>query len=68
MLKHKTERPMLLSKKRKNCKGELDRTENIERAMVKYLLYKELKEQHRHHKKLVRGSDNKLKSLRKSEA
>lgn len=58
---------MLLSKKRKNCKGELDRAETTERAMAKYLLYKELKEQHKHHKNLMRGSENKLESPLKSE-
>lgn len=67
MVKHKTERPMLLSKKRKNSKGELDRTETIERDMAKYLLYWELKVQHRHHKNLMSGSENKLESPLKSQ-
>lgn len=67
MVKHKTERPMLLSNKRKDSKGELDRAETIERAMAKYLLYWELKEQHRHHKNLMSDSENKLESPLKSE-
>lgn len=39
MIKHKTERLMLLSKKRENYKGKLDRARDMERAMAKFLLY-----------------------------